>query len=77
MKELLDSMDKLPKIVKIILALPFFDIVWGLYRIGRGIVSKNYVTLIIGILWIIPGSFLCWIIDMVTIIATDRLLLGE
>ena len=68
MKDFIASFDKLPKIVKIILALPFFDIVWAIYRIIKGIAYKNTITLIFGILWIFPGSFICWILDLVWLI---------
>jgi E3 ubiquitin-protein ligase DOA10 len=59
----------LPWIFKIILALPVFDgIAWGIYRIAKG-VSKNDTTLIVvGILWIVLGIFILWVIDLVTIL---------
>ena len=66
MKDFIKAMDDLPLILKIILALPALDIVWGIYRIVKGVAYKNVVTLIFGILWIIPGSVICWILDIVT-----------
>ena len=41
MKELVAAMDKLPKLVKIILALPGLDIVWNVYRLVRSIAKKS------------------------------------
>ena len=67
-------MDDLPLILKIILALPALDIVWGIYRIVKGVAYKNVVTLIFGILWIIPGSVICWILDIVTLLLNNKLL---
>ncbi len=74
MKDFIKAMDDLPLILKIILALPALDIVWGIYRIVKGVAYKNVVTLIFGILWIIPGSVICWILDIVTLLLTNKLL---
>ena len=68
MKDLIAAFDKLPKIVKIILALPGLDIVWALYRIVKGAVYKNFTTLIAGIVWLLAGWAILWIIDIVSII---------
>ncbi len=68
MKDLIKTIEGLPKIVKIILAIPALDVVWAVYRIIKGIAYKNYVTLIAGILWIFPGIFLGWILDIVAIL---------
>ncbi len=69
MAGLVKSFDNLPWIAKLILALPFIDgIAWGIYRVAKGI-SKNDMTLIIiGVIWIILGMAILWIIDLVTII---------
>lgn len=68
MKDLIASFDKLPQIVKIIFALPFLDIIWAVYRIIKGVAYKNFITLIFGILWIIPGAVICWALDLIWII---------
>lgn len=77
MKDLIAAFDKLPKIVKIILALPGLDIVWALYRIVKGAVYKNYTTLIAGIVWLLAGWAILWIIDIVSLILKDSLLFAE
>ena len=64
----ISAMDNLPWIVKIILCIPVLDIVWAVYRIVKGATEKNILTLVFGILWIIPGSVICWIIELVTTI---------
>lgn len=62
MKSITKSFDKLPWIIRLILALPAIDgIVYGIYRILKG-------RIIVGILWIFFGAAIGWIIDMVTII---------
>lgn len=74
MKDLIASFDKLPKILKIIFALPGLDIIWAIYRIIKGVAYKNMITLIFGILWIIPGSVICWVLDLIwTILGKDPL----
>ena len=77
MKDLIAAFDKLPKIVKIILALPGLDIVWALYRIVKGAVYKNFTTLIAGIVWLLAGWAILWIIDSVSLILKDSLLFAE
>ena len=58
MKEYIKFIDGLPLIIKVIFALPVFDgFIYGIYRIAKG-------KLIIGILWIILGIFILWIIDI-------------
>lgn len=58
--------DGLPLILKVILALPGFDgIFYGIYRIAKG-------RVIIGILWIILGFAILWIIDIITIILNGK-----
>ncbi len=66
MKKLIKSMDNLPWILKIILCIPALDIVWAIYRIIKGVATKNLFLLIIGILWIFPGFAFAWIWDIVT-----------
>jgi len=62
MNDLVKTFDNLPLIVKIILALPFIDgIAWGIYRIAKG-------RIIAGLVWILVGWSILWIIDMITII---------
>ena len=72
--DIFKSIDELPKIVKIILCLPFLDIFWAIVRIAKGLVKNNVLTLLYGILWIFPGSFICWILDLV-FVAMDKPLL--
>ena len=75
--EFIKAFDNLPKIVKIILAIPFLDIIWAIYRIVKGALNSNPVTLIAGILWIIPGSAICWILDIVFLILDKEPLFTE
>ena len=77
MKGLVKTIEGLPKIVKLILAIPALDIVWAIYRIIKGVAYKNYVTLIAGILWIFPGIFLGWLLDIVALLMKDKVFFSD
>ena len=66
MKEYIKFIDGLPLILKVILALPALDgIFYGIYRIAKG-------KVIVGILWIIFGAFILWIIDIFHILTEGK-----
>ena len=66
------KMDKLPWIVKLILCLPILDISWVIYRIIKGVTRGKLLPIIGGILWIIPGGIICWVIDFISTILYGR-----
>ncbi len=74
MKELIKSFDNLPKIVKIILALPVLDIVWAIYRLLRSIDKGNFLGIILAIILLIVCPVILWILDIITIIVADKVL---
>ncbi len=54
--------DSLPLIVRIILCLPGLNgIFFGIYRICKG----NTPNVILGIVWIIAGTAVTWILDLI------------
>ncbi len=66
MKEFIQAADNLPMILKVILAIPALDIVWGIYRIVCALDAQNITALVISIiLMFIP---VMWIIDIIFII---------
>ena len=68
MKEFINSLDSMPLLVKIILAIPALDIVWNIYRIVSAVYKKDMVALIVSIvLLFIP---ITWIFDIVMILLT-------
>ena len=70
MKEFVNSLDSLPILVKVILALPALDIIWGIYRILSALDAKNTVALVVSIILLfIPFM---WIIDLVMILLQGR-----
>lgn len=60
-------MDKAPLWLKIVFALPGLDVIWAIYRIVKGACTGKVSTLIAGILWILLGWAILWIIDLVCI----------
>ena len=68
MKGIVSFFDGLPWIVKVIFALPGIDgIAWGIYRIAKGVNTNNGVMVIVGIIWLVVGTFITWVIDLFTL----------
>ena len=73
-KTLTGAYEALPKLAKILLQIFLGAIIGGVYRILRYLETKNIVTLVVGILALIPPvDFVFWIIDLVTEITGDRI----
>ncbi|MCI8555147.1 MAG: hypothetical protein HFI85_01030 [Clostridia bacterium] len=68
MKSFIVAMEKLPLLVKVLLALPFLDIVWVVYRIIRSVDKQNWVGVLIAVIFIIIGIPFLWLIDMLCIL---------
>ena len=68
--------DDLPWIVKIIFCIPMLDVIWGVYRIVKGVTEGNVLLIVLGILWIIPGGAICWVVDLITTILFRRPILS-
>ena len=73
-KTITGAYEALPKLAKIILQIFFGAVIGGAYRILRYFERKNIVTLVVGILALIPPiDFIFWLIDLVTEITSDRI----
>ncbi len=68
MKNFVKWMDNCPLWLKIIFALPGIDLIWAIYRIVKGAAYGKISLIIGGILWIILGWAILWLIDIVSII---------
>lgn len=68
MKDIVKAFDNLPWIIKLILCIPMLDIVWAVYRIIHGVAYNKVLNIVLGILWIIPGSVICWLLDLIFVI---------
>lgn len=65
-------MDNLPLWAKIIFALPVLDIVWACYRLVKGAVKGNTPILLGGILWLLLGWILLWIVDIASLCVAKK-----
>lgn len=65
--ELIKVMDNLPQWVKIILALPFLDIVWNIYRLLKSISKNNTVGIVVAVIILFVGVPFVWLIDIICI----------
>jgi hypothetical protein len=73
MKEIVQLIDGLPWIIRVILALPIVDgIAYGIYRIAKGLDRKDNTMLFVGILWLFLGIPILWIIDLFQVVFTGK-----
>ncbi|TVP96107.1 MAG: hypothetical protein EA374_02400 [Acholeplasmatales bacterium] len=73
MKEFIVAIDRLPWIAKLLLALPFLNIVYGIYRLIKGLDRNDLVLIIAGLVWIFAGWAILWIIDLITVILYKKI----
>ena len=73
-KTITGAYEALPKIAKILLQIFFGYVIGGVYRILRYFETKNTVTLVVGILALIPPiDFVFQILDIITEVTNDRI----
>lgn len=68
MKELINAVDNLPWIVKIILCLPVVAVVWSVYRLIRSISAGNVLGIVLSAVLLVAGPSFFWIIDLVCVL---------
>lgn len=74
MNNITASYESLPKWAKVLIQVLLGAIVGGVYRIIRFVETKNVVTLVAGILCLVPPiSFVAWVIDLVTEIVNNKI----
>ncbi len=74
MKEYVNAFDGFSKVAKVLLALPFLDILWVVYRLCKSISSKNTLGVVLAVVLLIVGIPFLWLVDMVSIVLTDKVL---
>ena len=76
MNDYVKAIDKLPFILKLILALPVLDgIIYGIYRIAKGLQNNDMLMVIIGIIWIFAGATILWVIDFISVLMYGKVVL--
>ncbi len=73
LKKLIQFIDELPMIAKLVLCIPVLDIVWSVYRLSRSIVANNTVGIVVGILLIFPGATIVWLIDLICLLINGKI----
>ena len=74
MGRFIKEMDNLPIILKVILAIPMLDIVWVIYRIVRSINNNSIFGIVLGVILLVVGIPFLWLIDIITLLITDKVL---
>ncbi len=74
MNQFVSAMDKMPKLVKILLALPALDIIWTIYRICRSADKKSVLGIVLGLIVLIVGIPFLWLIDIITLLVSNKVL---
>ena len=72
MKDIINALNGLPKILKIILAIPMLDIVWVVYRLLCSIEKKNTLGIVLAIVLIFVGIPFLWLVDIICIALNDK-----
>ena len=73
MQGYINWMDGNSRLMKIILCIWVLDITWAVYRIGRAVVAKNWLHMVLGIIWVIAAGTVGWILDLIWMILFDRI----
>lgn len=74
MKSYIKLLDGFSPIVKIIIALPFLDILWNIYRLAKSLEKKNVLGIIIAIILILPGAAFMWLVDIISLLVLGKVL---
>lgn len=74
MKGFVNAFDGFSKVVKVLLALPFLDILWVVYRLCKSADNKNTLGVVLAVVMLIVGIPFLWLVDMVTILLNDKVL---
>lgn len=77
MSSFLKAIDSLPKLVKILLAIPLLDIIWVVYRLALSIEKKSTLGIVLAVILIIVGIPFLWLVDIITLIVDDKVLWFE
>lgn len=74
MKSFISALDSLPKVFKILLALPIIDILWIVYRVGKSMEKENSTNVILAVVAGILLLPVLWIVDIVSIAKLEKVL---
>ena len=73
MQGYIDWMNGQSKLMRTILCIWVLDITWAVYRIGRAVVAKNWLHMVLGIIWVVAAGTVGWILDLIWVILFDHI----
>ena len=74
MKQFIKAIDDMPFIVKLLLCLPFLDIVWNIYRICKSADKNNTVGIVLAIVVLLLGSYtVVWLVDLICVLVNKKI----
>lgn len=73
MSDYIRWMNTQPRLYRIILCIWVLDVTWGVYRIGRAAIKKNWAHMILAIIWVVISGTAGWILDLIWMILFDRI----
>ena len=73
MKQLIKSVENLPLIIKLILAIPGLDIFWNVFRVVRSLAKENILGAVIAVVLIIIGIPFMWLVDLICLFASGNI----
>ncbi len=74
MNNFIKWMDGLPLVLKIIFALPIFDIIWNVYRLVKSCNKNNVLGIVLAVVLIIIHVAFVWVVDIITICTKNKVL---
>lgn len=74
MKAYVSFMEGLSKVVKLILCIPFLDILWAIYRVCKSGSKGNMLGVVLAIVLIIVGIPFLWLVDLISLLLNDKVL---
>ena len=72
MKSLINTVDNLPMLFKLLLCIPVVAIFWMIYRIFRSLDKGNMIGVIIAVVLIFVGVPFAWLIDLVCLLVMGK-----
>ena len=72
MRSLINAIDNLPLIVKLILCIPAIAIVWMIYRLCRSLEKSNMVGVVLAIVLVFVGIPFMWLVDLICILLKGK-----
>lgn len=73
MKQLIKSVENLPLIIKLILAIPGLDIFWNVFRVVRSLAKENILGAVLAVALIIIGIPFMWLVDLICLFASGSI----